>query len=107
MANKNVLLEVSDLKVRFHTPEGTVHAVNGISYKVMKGEAVAVVGESGCGKSVSMMSILGLIPIPPGEIVSGQAIFNQRDLLKLSEEDLENSRLIYNPTVIGIFFFKV
>ncbi|HEX6383180.1 MAG TPA: ATP-binding cassette domain-containing protein, partial [Anaerolineae bacterium] len=58
----NVLLDVDDLKVHFHTPEGTVYAVNGISYEIHEGEAVAVVGESGCGKSVSMMSILGLIP---------------------------------------------
>ncbi|MCB8952582.1 MAG: ABC transporter ATP-binding protein [Ardenticatenales bacterium] len=89
---KELLLEVEDLRVAFHTPEGTVHAVNGISYRVHKGEAVAVVGESGCGKSVSMMSILGLIPMPPGEIVSGQALYLGRDLLRMSEEELEQIR---------------
>jgi oligopeptide transport system ATP-binding protein len=86
------LLEVSDLRTRFHTPEGTVYAVNGISYTLHEGETLAVVGESGCGKSVSMMSILGLIPIPPGEIASGTALYRGRDLLKLSESDMEHIR---------------
>jgi oligopeptide transport system ATP-binding protein len=62
------LLRVTDLKTRFHTPEGIVHAVNGISFHLNEGETMAVVGESGCGKSVSMLSLLRLIPTPPGEI---------------------------------------
>jgi len=86
------LLEVRDLKVAFHTPEGTIHAVNGVSFDIAKGEAVAIVGESGCGKSVTMMSILGLIPIPPGEIVQGNALFMGRDLLTMEEKDLEQIR---------------
>jgi len=86
------LLSVKDLRTRFHIPEGTVYAVNGISYELHQGETLAVVGESGCGKSVSMMSILGLIPTPPGEIASGSAIYRDRDLLKLSESDLEDVR---------------
>ncbi len=86
------LLEVSDLCTRFHTPEGTIHAVNGISFTIDEGETLAVVGESGCGKSVSMMSLLGLIPIPPGEIVSGQALFHGTDLLKSNEATLEQIR---------------
>jgi len=90
--NDTPLLEVTDLQTRFHTPEGTVYAVNGISYTLHEGETLAVVGESGCGKSVSMMSILGLIPIPPGEIASGTAMYQGRDLLKLSESELERVR---------------
>ena len=86
------LLEVTDLKVQFNTPEGRVHAVNGISYHLDEGETLAVVGESGCGKSVSVMSILGLIPIPPGQILSGQAHFHGRDLLKMDEKQLEQVR---------------
>jgi oligopeptide transport system ATP-binding protein len=86
------LLEVTDLCTRFHTPEGTVYAVNGITFHIDEGETLAVVGESGCGKSVSMLSILGLIPIPPGEIVRGQAIFNGRDLLRLPEDEFEQLR---------------
>jgi oligopeptide transport system ATP-binding protein len=86
------LLEVKDLQTRFHTPEGTVYAVNGISYFLNSGEALAVVGESGCGKSVSMLSLLGLIPIPPGEIVSGSANYWDRDLIKLEESALEQIR---------------
>ncbi len=86
------LLEVTDLCTRFHTPEGTIHAVNGISLAVDEGETLAIVGESGCGKSVSMMSLLGLIPIPPGEIVSGQALFHGTDLLKSNEATMEHIR---------------
>lgn len=96
----NVLLEVNDLAVRFHTPEGIVHAVNGISYRVHEGEAVAVVGESGCGKSVSMMSILGLIPVPPGEIAGGSARFLNKELLSLDEDELEAVR----GSEIGMIF---
>ena len=83
-----IILEVTDLKTHFNTPEGIVYAVNGISYHLKEGETLAVVGESGCGKSVSMMSILGLIPIPPGKIVSGSAIYWGKDLLKMSENEL-------------------
>jgi oligopeptide transport system ATP-binding protein len=83
-----IILEVTDLKTRFDTPEGTIYAVNGISYHLKEGETLAVVGESGCGKSVSMMSILGLIPIPPGKIVSGSAIYWGKDLLQMSESEL-------------------
>jgi oligopeptide transport system ATP-binding protein len=86
------LLNVSDLKTRFHTPEGTVYAVNGVSFQIKEGETLAVVGESGCGKSVTMMSLLRLIPIPPGEIASGSAIFGDRDLLKVPESEMEDVR---------------
>ncbi|RPI30544.1 MAG: ABC transporter ATP-binding protein [Chloroflexota bacterium] len=86
------LLELKDLRTHFHTPEGTVYAVNGVSFDVAEGETLAVVGESGCGKSVCMMSFLRLIPIPPGEIVSGAARFNGADLLKIPDPDLERIR---------------
>ena len=86
------LLEVNDLRTCFHTPEGTVYAVNGISFHLDEGETLAVVGESGCGKSVTMMSILGLIAKPPGEIVSGSAVYNGADLLQLTEQQLEHVR---------------
>jgi oligopeptide transport system ATP-binding protein len=86
------LLEVKDLVTRFHTPEGTVYAVNGVSFHVKKGETLAVVGESGCGKSVTMLSILGLIPIPPGEITSGSVAYDGRDLFRIPEKELEHVR---------------
>ena len=86
------LLEVYDLQTRFRIPEGTVYAVNGVSFHVNDGETLAVVGESGCGKSVTMLSILGLIPIPPGEIVSGSALYLEQDLLKKSESEMEHIR---------------
>ncbi len=86
------LLEVTDLKTRFHTAEGTTFAVNGISFTLDEGETLAVVGESGCGKSVSMLSVLGLIPVPPGEIASGKALFRGRDLFGMSAVELEAVR---------------
>ena len=89
---KDAILTVKDLKTRFHTPEGTIFAVNSVSFDLVAGETLAVVGESGCGKSVTMLSILRLIPIPPGEIVSGQVSFQGQDLLKLSEENMEKVR---------------
>ncbi len=86
------ILEVNDLRTRFHIAEGTVHAVNGVSFHLDQGETIGVVGESGCGKSVTMMSIMRLIPVPPGEIASGKAVYNGRDLLKLDEHEMEEIR---------------
>ena len=86
------LLEVTDLRTRFHTPEGVVYAVNGISFHVGEGETLAVVGESGCGKSVSMLSVLQLIPVPPGEIAGGMALYREQDLLKKTESEMEAIR---------------
>jgi len=86
------LLIVSDLKTRFHTPEGTVYAVNGVSFHIKEGETLAVVGESGCGKSVTMMSLLQLIPTPPGEIAGGPVLYRGYDLLKATETEMEDVR---------------
>jgi oligopeptide transport system ATP-binding protein len=86
------LLEVSDLCTRFHTPEGTVFAVNGISFHLGEGETLAVVGESGCGKSVSMLSILKLISIPPGEFVRGTIIYREQNLSNKTETEMEDVR---------------
>jgi oligopeptide transport system ATP-binding protein len=86
------ILEIKNLCTRFHIAEGTVHAVNGISFHLGHGETIAVVGESGCGKSVTMMSIMGLIPIPPGEIACGEALYRGRDLLKITESEMEDIR---------------
>ena len=86
------LLEIEGLEVRFKTPAGEVRAVDGISYGVDRGETVAVVGESGCGKSVSALSILGLVQSPPGEIAGGAIRFEGQDLLTLDEESLRQVR---------------
>jgi oligopeptide/dipeptide ABC transporter ATP-binding protein len=91
-ANSPKILEVNDLRTRFHIAEGTVYAVNGVSFHLNQGETIGVVGESGCGKSVTMLSIMRLIPIPPGEIASGQAFYNGKDLLKLDESEMEEIR---------------
>ena len=78
------LLEVKGLKTHFFTDEGVVRAVDGIDLYINKGETLGVVGESGCGKSVTALSIMRLIPQPPGRIVQGQIIYNGRNLLELS-----------------------
>jgi oligopeptide transport system ATP-binding protein len=86
------LLEVKNLVTRFYTEDGVVHAVNGISYTLDEGESLGIVGESGSGKSVGVKSIMGLIPSPPGRIEEGEVIFNGRDLLKISSEELRRVR---------------
>jgi oligopeptide transport system ATP-binding protein len=85
------LLEVNDLRTEFPTSDGIVHAVNGISYTVMPGEAVGLVGESGCGKTISALSILQLVP-RPGRIVGGSVVFEGQDLVKMSEDQIRRIR---------------
>lgn len=86
------LLTVAGLETRFRTREGLVHAVNGVSFNLKEGETLGIVGESGCGKSVTVLSILRLIPSPPGEIVAGKAIYQGKDLLKISDEEIRSIR---------------
>jgi len=86
------LLEIEDLRVEFTSPQGIVKAVDGLNYHVDPGETVAVVGESGCGKSVSALAILGLVPSPPGRVASGSIRLNGRDLIALSEEQIRDVR---------------
>ena len=87
-----VLLDLKDLITRFYTEDGVVHAVNGISYKMDDGETLGVVGESGCGKSVHALSIMRLIQSPPGKIESGEVIFHNHDLLKMSDNEMRSIR---------------
>ena len=86
------LLEVKGLKTRFFTEDGVVHAVNGITYELNEGGTLGIVGESGCGKSVSVLSVMRLIPEPPGKIVGGEVLFEGRDLLKMDAEDVRKVR---------------
>ncbi len=92
MSSGPPVLQVQDLTTRFNTLDGTVHAVNGVSFHLNEGEFVAVVGESGSGKSVSMMSLLRLIPMPPGEITEGAVHFEGEDLLDIDIADLRKVR---------------
>jgi oligopeptide/dipeptide ABC transporter ATP-binding protein len=87
-----MLLEVRDLKTYFFTAAGTVRAVDGVSYNVQAGETVALVGESGCGKSVSALSVMRLVATPAGRIVGGQIRFREQDLLALDEESMRRLR---------------
>ena len=86
------ILEVKDLKTNFYTDEGVIKAVDGLSYDINKGECVGIVGESGCGKSVGAMSIIRLIPYPPGIIEGGEIKFKGKNLLDISEDEIQEIR---------------
>jgi len=86
------LLEVKGLKTRFFTEDGVVHAVNGISYDLEEGDSMGIVGESGCGKSVSVLSIMRLIPEPPGKIVGGEVLFEGRDIMTMDSNEVRKVR---------------
>src|SRR5436853_6119035 len=86
------LLSVRDLRTYFETEDGTVRAVDGISFDLKRGETLGIVGESGSGKSVTNLSILRLIPYPPGKIVRGEVLFDNRDLMKMSKEEIRHIR---------------
>lgn len=88
----DALLDVQELEVAFKTPDGEFHAVNGVSFGLKEGDSLGVVGESGCGKSVTMLSTLRLIPSPPGRVVAGKANFMGNDLLEMSNEELRQIR---------------
>jgi oligopeptide/dipeptide ABC transporter ATP-binding protein len=87
-----VLLDVRGLRTHFHTSAGVIRAVDGVSWDVRKGETVALVGESGCGKSVSALSVMRLVSAPAGRIVAGEILFRGRNLLALSEEEMRRVR---------------
>ena len=86
------LLEVNQLSVDFHTPEGVARAVDGVSFDLEAGETLGIVGESGCGKSVTSLSILGLISSPPGQVLADSIVFRGRDLLQLTREEIRKIR---------------
>src|SRR5260221_5423068 len=86
------LLSVSDLRTYFETEDGTVKAVDGVSFELKQGETLGIVGESGSGKSVANLSIMRLIPNPPGKIVSGSILFDGRDVLRLSDREVRDLR---------------
>src|SRR6185369_10604819 len=90
-ANGN-MLEVNDLRTYFDTEDGVVKAVDGISFNLKRGETLGIVGESGSGKSVTNLSIIRLVPDPPGKIVSGEVLFDGQDLLLLSKESIRRIR---------------
>src|SRR5437764_8163944 len=86
------LLQLHDLNVAFNTERGQIRPVRDVSYAIYPGQTLAVVGESGCGKSVTAMSILRLIPSPPGKVLGGRILFEGRDLLALSEREMRHVR---------------
>lgn len=86
------LLEVKNLKTHFYTEDGVVPAVDGVDFSLKPGQTLGIVGESGCGKSITSMSIMRLIPNPPGKIVDGEILFDDKDILKLSEAEMRKIR---------------
>ncbi len=86
------LLQVKDLRTSFFTPEGEVRAIDGVSFEIGEGKTLGLVGESGCGKSVTSLSIMRLIPSPPGKIVGGEIFYRGRDLLRLNNEEMRRIR---------------
>ena len=94
------LLKVTDLRTYFHTREGVVRAVDGVSFEIEAGKTLGIVGESGCGKSVTALSIMGLLPTPPARVEDGSVLFEGRDLTTLPERRLEDVR----GAEIGIIF---
>jgi oligopeptide/dipeptide ABC transporter ATP-binding protein len=97
-----VLLDVENLRTHFHTDRGLVKAVDGVSFHINEKEIVGLVGESGCGKSVSMLSVMQLIAIPPGQIVSGSAVFDGQDLLKYKPKG-DRMRAVRGAKIAMIF----
>jgi peptide/nickel transport system ATP-binding protein len=92
VSSNEALLEVKNLRTAFQLEEGTIFAVDDVSFSVNRGQTLGIVGESGCGKSVTALSVMRLIQSPPGEIVSGQIFFNGQDLLKKSEAEMRKIR---------------
>ncbi len=86
------LLDVKNLRTQFFTQDGVVKAVDDVSFHLMPGETLGIVGESGCGKSITAMSVMRLIPSPPGKIVSGQIMFDGEDVMKMSDEEVRSIR---------------
>lgn len=90
--NDQTVLEIKDLRTFFFTYEGVAKAVDGVTYRLTKGEPLGVVGESGCGKSVTALSVLRLIPVPPGKVVGGEILFKGKNLLDLPEDEMRKIR---------------
>ncbi|MCK4601260.1 MAG: ABC transporter ATP-binding protein, partial [Phycisphaerae bacterium] len=92
MTKDSTLLRVRNLRTYFRTEDGVVKAVDGVSFRIAAGQTFALVGESGCGKSVTAFSVMRLVPCPPGKIVEGHIAFNGKNLLELTERQMRDVR---------------
>ena len=102
MADKNTLLEVKHLRTSFFTNNGEVKAVNDVSFHVDRGEVVAIVGESGCGKSVTQMSIMQLVQSPPGKILGGEVILDGKNILQYKSNSKETPGHYQRPAALRL-----
>lgn len=91
MNERKTILDVKGLKTSFFTDDGEIPAVDNVNFHIREGEVLGIVGESGCGKSVTSLSIMGLVPSPPGKITGGEILFQDKDLTKLSEKEMRGS----------------
>ena len=98
---RNVLLEVKGLETTFFTDDGAVRAIDNVSFHIHEGEILGVVGESGCGKSVTSLSIMGLVPSPPGKITGGEILLHNRDLTKLTDKEMRTVRESAEKRILG------
>ena len=92
MNERKTILDVKGLKTSFFTDDGEIPAVDNVNFHIREGEVLGIVGESGCGKSVTSLSIMGLVPSPPGKITGGEILFQDKDLTKLSEKEMRGIR---------------
>src|SRR5699024_7677032 len=92
MNKRNKILEVKDLQTTFFTDSGDIPAVDHVDFHIREGEVLGIVGESGCGKSVTSLSVMGLVPKPPGEIVGGEILYKKNNLLDMSERQMRKIR---------------
>ena len=92
MSERKAILQVKSLQTSFFTDDGVIPAVDNIDFSIHEGEVLGIVGESGCGKSVTSLSIMGLVPSPPGKITGGEILFGDKDLTKLSDKEMRKVR---------------
>ncbi|CAN0503555.1 unnamed protein product, partial [Discosporangium mesarthrocarpum] len=86
------VLEIRDYRLNFNTFDGVYHALDGVNLSVGKGQSLGIVGETGCGKSVTVRNVLGLLPTPPAEVISGEILYNGKDMLKVTPAEMQKIR---------------
>src|SRR5699024_12547432 len=107
MDKRKIVLDVKDLQTSFITDSGEVSAVDHVDFNIREGEVLGIVGESGCGKSVTSLSVMGLVPSPPGEIIGGEILYKDENLLHMSERKMRDMQgneiaMMFKETIAAI-----